>query len=306
VGLLSVEGYGAPNPDGSGELEVVLGRPGYPVTGIPVWGDQPTNYIVAAVGPVVDGMYDYAIVTEPSASILYVLTRDVARFEQQHAADVLKLTTDMGFTGEANRPRRTQQEGCIYSDFMLLSVEEEASTQSIEPVADLDVAAYTGLWYQTYVSLSAPFQTGATCVTAEYGIASDGKTVTVKNSNQYNGAGLLTVEGYGAPNPNGSGELEVVLGRPGRPVVGIPVWGEEAANYIVAAVGPVVDGKYDYAIVTEPSSTILYILARDVASFEQQHEENVLKQTAELGFTTSANSPHKTQQEGCIYNYMVV
>jgi len=182
---------------------------------------------------------------------------------------------------------------------------ELASKQSIEPVADLDFAAYTGRWYQTYVSLSAPFQIGATCVTADYGVASDGKTVTITNTNRYNGAGLLQVEGFGAPNPDGSGELEVVLGRPGHPVTGIPVWGENKNNYVVASVGPVVDGMYDYAIVSEPAGDVLYVLARDVARFEQQHEEKVLKLTAELGFTEKNNSPHKTKQDGCTYDFLV-
>jgi len=179
-----------------------------------------------------------------------------------------------------------------------------AAASQIVPLSNLNFDAYLGRWYQTYVSLSAPFQIGTTCVTADYGIASDGKTVTVKNKSLYNdpSVGFLSVEGYAPRNPNGSGELQVELGRPGRPVTKIPEWNENPSNYIVAAVGPIVEGLYDYAIVGDPAGTILYVLARDVGRFEEQHKEKVLQQTQDLGFTDDNNRPRKTIQEGCTYS----
>jgi len=296
AGLLSVEGFAAPNPSGAGELQVELGRPGFPVTDIPAWSDEiPSNYVVVSLGPVVNGMYDYAVVSEPLGQILYILARDVARFEEQYEATVLQEASDLGFTQDTNRPRKTSQEGCSYS--------APVAQVPIEPVTDLNSAAYLGRWYQTWVSPSAPFQEGATCVTADYGLASDGIAITVKNTNEYNGdgSGLVSVEGYAAPNPNGAGELQVELGRPGFPVNEIPSWNAEIpSNYVVVSVGPVVNGMYDYAVVSEPSGQVLYILARDVARFEEQHEAMVLQEASDLGFTQD-NTPRKTSQDGCSY-----
>jgi len=193
------------------------------------------------------------------------------------------------------------KQNCHCNDSTAETVNDIA--RQIVPLSNLNFDAYLGRWYQTYVSLSAPFQIGATCVTADYGTASDGKTVTVKNKSLYNdpSIGFFSVEGYAPRNPNGSGELQVKLGRPGQPVTKIPEWNENPSNYIVAAVGPIVEGLYDYAIVGDPAGTILYVLARDVERFEEQHKEKVLQQTQDLGFTDDSNRPRKTIQEGCSY-----
>lgn len=114
---VAVEGFAAPNPDVAGVFQVVLGPPGNPPTDIPAFNPNArSNYVVAAVGPKVDGMYDYAVVSDPSGETLYVLARDVGRFGEQYEKDVLQLVEDLGFTNFLNKPHKSNQEGCTYSD----------------------------------------------------------------------------------------------------------------------------------------------------------------------------------------------
>lgn len=50
------------------------------------------------------------------AESLFILVRDVPRFENLYAKKVLGLVHDLGFTGPAKRPQRIVQEGCLPFD----------------------------------------------------------------------------------------------------------------------------------------------------------------------------------------------
>jgi len=174
----------------------------------------------------------------------------------------------------------------------------------IQPVPELDLGAYVGRWYQTYCSRSVQLvpEAGANCVTADYGVASDGIAVTVKNTVGLPFGQNVAVEGFAAPNPDVAGVFQVVLGPPGFPPTDIPTFNPESrSNYLVAAVGPKVDGAYDYAVVSDPTGQTLYVLTRDVGRFGEQYEEDVLKLVKDLGFTNFLNKPRKNNQEGCTY-----
>merc|ERR1712113_996060 len=71
-----------------------------------------TNYLVFGLGPIVDGKYDYALVSDPKQATLYVLVRDVDRFKKQYESDVLDSLTKLGFTSTSNKPLATRQDGC--------------------------------------------------------------------------------------------------------------------------------------------------------------------------------------------------
>jgi len=171
------------------------------------------------------------------------------------------------------------------------------------PVPELDLGAYVGRWYQTYCSNSVRIvpEAGANCVTADYGVASDGVAVTVKNTVGLPFGVRVAVEGFAAPNPDVAGEFQVVLGPPGNPPTDIPAYTDKP-NYVVAAVGPKVDDQYDWALVSDPTGQTLYILTREVERFNEQYEADVLKLAEDLGFTSVLNKPQKSNQEGCKYD----
>jgi lipocalin len=61
--------------------------------GVPV--DSP--YWVVKLGDVYDNMYDYAIITNPSGVSLWVLTRDIERFNDLYNEEVLDFLDNYGF-----------------------------------------------------------------------------------------------------------------------------------------------------------------------------------------------------------------
>ena len=109
---IKVSGYAIANPAHSGELDVSLG-PGKAPSKAGSFGTE--NYRVFELGPILDGQYDYALVSDPSAASLYVLARNVARFTKLYNAEVLSTLRERGFTGFLTRPRKTTQDGCKYT-----------------------------------------------------------------------------------------------------------------------------------------------------------------------------------------------
>eukprot|EP00904_Undaria_pinnatifida_P005937 jgi/Undpi1/2473/HiC_scaffold_13.g05852.m1 len=107
--LNTISGYAyGVDPSEPGQLKVHLGQ-------VPVDGD----YWVVGLGPATfgpDGAYEWAIVSGPEAESLFILVRDVPRFENLYAKKVLGLVHDLGFTGPAKRPQRIVQEGCLPFD----------------------------------------------------------------------------------------------------------------------------------------------------------------------------------------------
>lgn len=111
-----VGGYAVANPGKDGEFQVNLGPPGFPKDPSKPEPFSGSNYVVAALGPIANGKYDYSVVTDPARASLYILARDAVQFEKTYEADVLEIVKNMGFTGFSNKPRKTNQEGCTYSD----------------------------------------------------------------------------------------------------------------------------------------------------------------------------------------------
>ena len=68
------------------------------------------------------------------------------------------------------------------------------------------------------------------------------------------------------------------------------------------SLGPVQDGQYEYSVATDPDMLGLYVLARDVETFRQDYEEEVLQFVDEQGFTEPSNEPIPIpQNENCLY-----
>ena len=166
----------------------------------------------------------------------------------------------------------------------------------VETVDVLELDAYVGLWYQMYADqlVYSTIEPDAQCVTAKYAIQDDG-SVSVHNY-QTTGSpdsGVDTIDGYATvPNAEEPGQLKVFFDTS---PLGAPYW--------VLALGPKNEGgMYDYAIVSDPFSAYLFMLARDVDTFQQKYDESVLEQLDTLGFNKKFNSPIATYHgKDCVY-----
>lgn len=158
----------------------------------------------------------------------------------------------------------------------------------------LNVNSYLGQWYQTYsnqiaISVTAP---NGQCVAAKYGLQADGK-ISVHNFDRLGSptGAADTIDGYAFPDKSGvAGQLVVHLDGAGPD-----------APYWVLELGPVVNGLYDYAIVSDNFSLFLFVLARDVKTFAAKYDAKVQLSLKTLGFT-GLKAPVKTYQgSDCLY-----
>lgn len=100
-----IHGWAAPNneTDPSGALTVHLQTVGL---GAPYW--------ILQLGPIVNDMYDYSIVSDPFRFTLFVLARNITNFYQTYNETVLEWLSENGFTSFYNTPIETIQNGCSY------------------------------------------------------------------------------------------------------------------------------------------------------------------------------------------------
>ena len=68
------------------------------------------------------------------------------------------------------------------------------------------------------------------------------------------------------------------------------------------SLGPEKDGLYEYSVATDPMKLGLYVLARDVETFRQKYEHEVLQFVREQGFILDFNKPKPIpQNDKCQY-----
>jgi apolipoprotein D and lipocalin family protein len=151
--------------------------------------------------------------------------------------------------------------------FLFSLVQAFATVQSFGPetVPELDVEKYMGRWYQV---LGAPtneiFQGYGTCLTADYGILSNG-SVSVINSQLDKNGNLEQISGYAYyKNASEPGKLTVYL--QGTPFDG-PYW--------VVKLGELKNDQYQYSIITVPSKISLWVITRDVQEFYNEYAKTV-------------------------------
>ena len=95
-------------------------------------------------------------------------------------------------------------------------------------------------------------------MTADYGPSVSRKDViTVMNTCLELGR-PLSVKGYGILDPAHAGEVDVVLGPTADPA---KAGQYKSSNYVVFALGPVVEGLYDYSLVSDPHGKSLYVVS---------------------------------------------
>ena len=156
---------------------------------------------------------------------------------------------------------------------------------SVAPAVDtVNIAQYTGFWYQMYADevVLATIEKDSFCDTALYGAPDSEGHISVKNAAKIGSATgtdyVITGYAYQDPDSTKQGELKVKFesGQGAAPF---------AAPYWVLELGPVnKDNQYDYAIVSDNLSQFLFVLARDVATFNAQYDAQVQASLKQLGF----------------------
>ena len=166
-----------------------------------------------------------------------------------------------------------------------------------DTVDKLNINSYLGLWFQMSADqlVYDTIEPDAYCVTAQYGDNGDG-TISVHNY-QTTGApdsGVDTIDGYAYQKDaeEAPGKLNVVF----------PSEGEFPAPYWVLELGPLnEDGLYDYSIVSDPFTAYLFVLARDVETFNTKYKESVSASLEKLGFTGKSAPIDTYQGSDCVY-----
>lgn len=69
-------------------------------------------YWIIRLGPVEADKYSYSIVSDPTQLSLWVLVRDVDRFNRVYRASVFAELEELGFNNWWNSPWNTTQAGC--------------------------------------------------------------------------------------------------------------------------------------------------------------------------------------------------
>ena len=136
-----------------------------------------------------------------------------------------------------------------------------------ETVQELDIDKYLGHWYQVYGSpTNVIFQGYGKCITADYGILDKGN-VSVLNAQLNKDNEIETINGYAYyQDISQPGKLTVHLDE-------VPV----DSPYWVVKLGSVVGNQYQYSIITTPSGISLWVLVRDVDTFYELYETEVLE-----------------------------
>lgn len=175
------------------------------------------------------------------------------------------------------------------------------STINVNPdtVDELDVPAYLGLWYQMAADqiVYSTFEENSFCDTALYGDNGDG-TISVHNYAKIGGPSGedYVIDGY-AYQTNAEeepGQLKVVFDSDDAAPFPAPYW--------VLELGPKnADGLYDYAIVSDNLSLFLFVLARDVDTFNTQYKESVSASLEKMGFTGYTAPIWTYQEKDCVY-----
>jgi apolipoprotein D and lipocalin family protein len=182
------------------------------------------------------------------------------------------------------------------------AISETVSLSKINPdtVKTLDVPKYLGLWYQMAADqiVYSTFEKDAFCCTALYGDNGDG-TLSVHNYATIGAANGTTylIDGYAYQTKADTfpGQLKVVFeSTSAAPPFPAPYW--------VLELGPVnANGLYDWAIVSDNLSTFLFVLARDVNTFNSKYKAQIKVELNKLGFTGRTAPIDTYHGADCVY-----
>lgn len=162
---------------------------------------------------------------------------------------------------------------------------------STETVKELDISKYIGHWYQMYgAPFDFSFQGYGKCITADYGVISFGN-ISVFNSQISKKNELQTIGGYAySEYKTQPGKLTVHLENTPKD---FPYW--------IVKLGEVVDGLYQYSIITTPLELSMWVLARDIDDFAKKYDTEVRQYLDTNNFTYV-----QIQQTRCLEDYTVI
>lgn len=126
----------------------------------------------------------------------------------------------------------------------------------IDVVDDYDVVKYLGDWFEVASSpwVHTTFEKNGFCNRARYGVLASGD-LSVYNVQRDGGVdgNVKSIDGYARiPDPKEKAKLKVFLN--GGQVSG--------GDYWIIKLGPVVNGLYDWVIVSEPEMLFMWVLTR--------------------------------------------
>lgn len=166
-----------------------------------------------------------------------------------------------------------------------------------DTVDALILPSYLGLWYQMYADAIVidTFEKDSFCATALYG-NNGNATISVHNYAKIGSPTgsnyVIDGEAYNT-DPTEPGQLMVKFYEGGSPF---------PAPYWILALGPLnFDNLYDYAIVSDNKSQFLFVLARNVDTFNKLYNDAVLATLNTLGFTGFKKPIPTYQGNDCIY-----
>jgi len=296
---------------------VATGKPGkLRVTFDDAGGPFPAPYWIADVGEVIDGEYQWAIVTDPFEATLYVLARDPDTYVTKYDDAVQDRLVELGFTRFYNKPMLMQQEGCTYPSPQ--KTKPQTACPVVNPVDNLNVTEFVRLsWYAQEMQTNE-FQTEDTfnCVVATYAL--DGKSVPF-----FSGDVISVYNSADQGGVNGDLQNTTLCARvidPTTPsslsVAPCFLPNKLAGPYLVVAMG-VDDATQEYSWIAvsagQPTEQYddgcttpivgsngagLWILTRDPVASQETVDE-ARQALTDLGYTLSQLLP--VNQDGCKY-----
>lgn len=158
-------------------------------------------------------------------------------------------------------------------------------TKPVNTENNITLEYYTGKWFQTATSRSSALMgtgTNFSSVTAIYECIQNCSTnnISVLNQGINNKGESVSISGFSYCKN---------LNKPGRRKLkffNLPFIG----NYWIIKLGPVINNKYDYAIVSGPISRFfgtrfsLYVLCRDINYYKENYEKEVKDWCQNNGF----------------------
>jgi lipocalin len=168
-------------------------------------------------------------------------------------------------------------------------------------VTQIDINSYLGYWYQMYADkvVIDTIEKDSFCETATYGTRDDGKISVLNYAKIGSPTGTdYTIDGYAyVADSNKPGELKVHFNaKKGQSVAPFD------APYWILDLGPIKNGQYEWAIVSDNFSQFLFVLARDYNTFNAQYKTIVDGKLEDLGFNGYKKPIAIHQGSDCIYN----
>ena len=200
--------------------------------------------------------YSYAVVTNSKRTSLFILNRTPTMEESLYQDIIYRLTMQ-----------------CFDPEQIIKTPQfEDNEMPPPETVESVDLESYAGLWYE-FARYDTPFDEDAVGVTAEYTLNDDG-TVQVLNEGFVGGLdGTPTsIEGVArVVDPETNAKLAVTFDRP-------DIAGIEFDYWIIE-----LDEDYEWAVVTNSTRFVLYILSR-TPTLDDDVYEDLLYRVVKKGF----------------------